>query len=124
MPLVAQKTSEIVPVQIHSEYRAIIRLQKSDHEMLHLRENGEPWTYEGFKTAWQREMNRAGVRPIPPRAPRILMQNRKNAVNALLEVGLLRSSRCCDRQHEPVHGASLLEKSQPVPACARSDGAV
>jgi hypothetical protein len=26
--------------------------------ILHLREDGEPWTYDGFKTAWQREMNR------------------------------------------------------------------
>lgn len=86
MPLVAQKTSEIVPVQIHSEYRAIIRLQKSDHEMLHLRENGEPWTYEGFKTAWQREMNRPEFARF--RRERLVFHGtRKNAVNALLEVG-------------------------------------
>ena len=86
MPLVAQKTSEIVPVQIHSEYRAIIRLQKSDHEMLHLREDGEPWTYEGFKTAWQREMNRPEFARF--RCERLVFHGtRKNAVNALLEVG-------------------------------------
>jgi hypothetical protein len=86
MPLVAQKTSEIVPVQIHSEYRAIIRAQKLDHKMLHLREDGEPWTYEGFKTAWQREMNRPEFARF--RTERLVFHGtRKNAVNALLEVG-------------------------------------
>jgi hypothetical protein len=86
MPLIAQKTGEIVPVQIHSEYRAIIRAQKSDHEMLHLREDGEPWTYEGFKTAWQREMNLPKFARF--REERVVYHGtRKNAVNNLLEVG-------------------------------------
>ena len=86
MPLVAQKTNELVPVQIHSEYRAIIRAQKSEHEMLHLREDGEPWTYEGFKTAWQREMNKPAFDRF--RAERVVFHGtRKNAVNNLLEVG-------------------------------------
>jgi hypothetical protein len=86
MPLVAQKTGEIVPVQIHSEYRAIIRATKQDHEMLHLREDGEPWTYEGFKTAWQREMNLEKFARF--REERVVFHGtRKNAVNNLLEVG-------------------------------------
>jgi hypothetical protein len=86
MPLVAQKTNELVPVQIHSEYRAIIRAQKLEHEMLHLREDGEPWTYEGFKTAWQREMNKPAF--VRFRAERVVFHGtRKNAVNNLLEVG-------------------------------------
>ena len=86
MPLIAQKTGEIVPVQIHSEYRAIIRVQKSDHEMLHLREDGVPWTYEGFKTAWQREMNLPKFARF--REERVVYHGtRKNAVNNLLEVG-------------------------------------
>ncbi len=86
MPLVAQKTSELVPVQIHSEYRAIIRAQKSEHEMLHLREDGQPWTYEGFKTAWQREMNKPAFARF--RTERVVFHGtRKNAVNNLLEVG-------------------------------------
>jgi hypothetical protein len=84
--LVAQKTNELVPVQIHSEYRAIIRAQKSEHEMLHLREDGEPWTYAGFKTAWQRELNKPAFARF--RAERIVFHGtRKNAVNNLLEVG-------------------------------------
>jgi hypothetical protein len=86
MPLVAQKTGELVPVQIHSEYRGIIRAQKSEHEMLHLREDGQPWTYEGFKTAWQREMNRPEFAEF--RKNRwVFHGTRKNAVNNLLEVG-------------------------------------
>ncbi len=86
MPLVAQKTGELVPVQIHSEYRAIIRAQKLDHEKLHLREDGEPWTYEGFKTAWQREMNRPEFAEFRQKRW-VFHGTRKNAVNALLEVG-------------------------------------
>jgi hypothetical protein len=86
MPLVAQKTGELVPVQIHSEYRAMIRAQKLDHEMLHLREDGQPWTYEGFKTAWQREMNKPAF--VRFRDERVVFHGtRKNAVNNLLEVG-------------------------------------
>jgi len=86
MPLVAQKTGELVPVQIHSEYRGIIRAQKSEHEMLHLREDGKPWTYEGLKTAWQREMNRPEFTEF--RKNRwVFHGTRKNAVNNLLEVG-------------------------------------
>lgn len=86
MPLIAQKTGEIVPVQIHSEYRQIIRSLKSEHDMLHLREDGEPWTYEGFKTAWQRELNRKVFARF--REERVVFHGtRKNAVNNLLEVG-------------------------------------
>jgi hypothetical protein len=86
MPIIAQKTNAIVPVQIHSEYRAIIKATGHDHEMLHLREDGEPWTYEGFKTAWQREMNRDEFKRF--REERIVFHGlRKNAVNNLLEVG-------------------------------------
>jgi hypothetical protein len=57
-----------------------------EHEMLHLREDGEPWTYEGFKTAGQREMNREVFKRF--RAEQIVFHGtRKNAVNNLLEVG-------------------------------------
>ena len=86
MPIIAQKTNAVVPVQIHSEYRAIIKATGQEHEMLHLREDGEPWTYEGFKTAWQREMNREVFKRF--REERIVFHGtRKNAVNNLLEVG-------------------------------------
>jgi hypothetical protein len=75
-----------VPVQIHSEYRTIIKATGQEHEMLHLRGDGEPWTYEGFKTAWQREMNREIFARF--REERIVFHGtRKNAVNNLLEVG-------------------------------------
>ena len=69
-----------------SIFLAIIRAQNSDHEILHLREDGQPWTYEGFKTAWQREMNRPEFARF--RAERVVFHGtRKNAVNNLLEVG-------------------------------------
>lgn len=100
MPIVAQKTGELVPVQIHSEYRLIIRAEKSEHEMLHLRADGEPWTYEGLKTAWQRQMDfpatlyssardRAAAKAMLRfRENRLVFHGlRKNAVNMLLEVG-------------------------------------
>jgi hypothetical protein len=112
MPRVAQKTGEIVPVQIHSEYRAIIRATKQDHEMLHLREDGEPWTYEGFKTAWQREMNLEKFARF--REERIVFHGtRKNAVNNLLEVG------CSE---ERVRGSPIVETKSRTgwffPACS------
>ena len=80
-----QKTGELVPVQIHSEYRAIIQAQKSD-KMLHTRKDGEPWAYYGFKTAWQHEMNRPGF-DIFRKNRWVFHGTRKNAVNSLLEVG-------------------------------------
>jgi len=44
------------------------------------------WTYEGFKTAWQREMNLEKLARF--REERIVFHGtRKNAVNNLLEVG-------------------------------------
>lgn len=104
MPLVAQKTSELIPVQIHSEYRALIAAAKPDkdhnQDMLHLREDGQPWTYEGIKTAWQRQMDapaglysdqrqrEASKAMMRFRQHRLVFHGlRKNAVNMLLEVG-------------------------------------
>lgn len=86
MPIVAQKTKIKVPVQIHSEYRGIIAASKADHVKLHLREDGQPWAYEGFKTAWQREMARPEFKLFVEKryVPHGL---RKNAVCMLLEVG-------------------------------------
>jgi hypothetical protein len=86
MPIIAQKTKDLVPVQIHSEYRAIIAAAKSDHVQLHVRTDGEPWTYEGFKTAWQRQIDDDAFERF--REHRLVFHGlRKNAVNMLLEVG-------------------------------------
>lgn len=95
MPIIAQKTDEIVPIQIHSEYRSIIRALPAlplnedgtvKTDRLHLREDGVPWTYEGFNTAWQREMDRKVFKPF--RENRLVPHGvRKNAVNNLLEIG-------------------------------------
>jgi hypothetical protein len=90
MPLIAQKIKQRVPVQIHSEYRQIIDAAPVDKDnpqlALHLMSNGKPWTYEGIKTAWQREMDRPELKFF--REKRIVFHGlRKNAVNTLLEVG-------------------------------------
>ena len=97
IPIVAQKTGLLVPVQMHSEYRRIIRATtpKSDDAVveltpkdqpLHLRTDGEPWSYEGFKTAWDREMAREPFKAF--RTNRWVFHSlRKNAVNMLLEAG-------------------------------------
>lgn len=100
MPIVAQKTSARIPVQIHSEYRSVIDKAPNGEDtedgkppqvLLHLRADGQPWTYEGFKTAWGREM----VKEVGGKKPLQIMQEkrwtfhglRKNAVCMLLEVG-------------------------------------
>jgi hypothetical protein len=90
MPIVAQKTSDKVPVQIHSEYRKIIDAAPLDQDnpqlALHLRADGQPWTYEGMKTAWGRELDRPELKFF--RDKRLVFHGlRKNAVNMLLEVG-------------------------------------
>ncbi|GGC90836.1 integrase [Chelatococcus reniformis] len=54
--LIARKTGAKVWVPIHGDYRQLITAAKADHVNLHLREDGEAWTYEGFSTIWQREM--------------------------------------------------------------------
>lgn len=111
MPLVAQKTDQLVPVQIHSEYRGLINAaapKDSGHvvelretpQLLHLRADGQPWTYEGFKTAWGREVDRAVLKPF--REHRWVPHGlRKNAVNMLLEVG------CSEAQVSAIVGMSL-----------------
>lgn len=100
MPIIAQKTSDRIPIQIHSEYRKIIDAAptgenrengKPPQLLLHLRADGEPWSYEGFKTAWGREMEKE----VNGKKPLAIMQEkrwtfhglRKNAVCKLLEVG-------------------------------------
>lgn len=63
--LIARKTKANVWVPMHSEYRQVIDatrlvgpdgLPQIEHSRLHLTEEGEPWSYEGFATAWQRDM--------------------------------------------------------------------
>jgi hypothetical protein len=95
MPLVAQKTSARIPVQIHSEYRKLIDTApngenkekgKPPQVLLHLRADGKPWTYEGFKTAWGREMEKPNLAVMQEK--RWTFHGlRKNAVCMLLEVG-------------------------------------
>jgi hypothetical protein len=87
-------------VPIPSEYRRIIAAAQAEHPSLHLREDGQPWTYAGFNTAWQREMTFVAVADAPPEAHGkadamkrlrdaglVFHGLRKNAVNMLLEVG-------------------------------------
>jgi hypothetical protein len=112
MPIVQQKTDVKAHVQIHSEYRQIIEAARLENdgkvvafhrepiELLHLREDGVPWTQAGFETAWQRQMTlKAGEEATAEdrehsaamkrlREQRIVFHGlRKNAVIMLLEVG-------------------------------------
>jgi hypothetical protein len=103
MPVVAQKTSNRVPVQIHSEYRAIIDAAPVDSDSpnlaLHLRADGAPWSYEGFKTAWGRELDKPEMTLF--REKRWVFHGlRKNAVCMLLEVG------CSEEQVAAIVGMS------------------
>jgi len=111
MPLVAEKTKRtrgLIPVQIHSEYRKLIDAVPVDPDkpsvMLHLRADGEPWTYEGWKTAWQREIEKEvdGKKPLKIFADTrwVFHGLRKNAVNMLLEVG------CTEDQVSAIVGMS------------------
>jgi hypothetical protein len=103
MPLVAQKTSDRVPVQIHSEYRSIIDAAPVDKDnpnvSLHLRADGVPWSYEGFKTAWGRELDKPEMALFRQRRW-VFHGLRKNAVNMLLEVG------CSEEQVAAIVGMS------------------
>jgi hypothetical protein len=109
MPLVAQKTNALIPVQIHSEYRLIIAAAckpddnvvplHSDPVMLHLREDGVPWTLGAFKTAWQRQMDQEDFKSFRER--RLVYHGlRKNSVCLLLEVG------CTEAQVSAIVGMS------------------
>lgn len=97
--LISRKTGAEVFVPIHPEYRALIDAEASDHPALHLREDGEPWTLAGFRTAWQREFTFKAEPDDGPEAReeaamrRLREANvvshglRKNTVCVLLEVG-------------------------------------
>jgi hypothetical protein len=103
MPVVAQKTSDRVPVQIHSEYRSIIDAAPVDSDSpnvaLHLRADGAAWSYEGFKTAWGRKLDEPEMALF--REKRWVFHGlRKNAVNMLLEVG------CSEEQVAAIVGMS------------------
>lgn len=91
MPLVARKTGKLVPVQIHSGYRRAIDLAHPQIEdvvvllhappgALHRREDGEAWSYEGFSTAWQRDMT-WGVDPDRPNRTLVRQAERERAAN-------------------------------------------
>jgi hypothetical protein len=103
MPLVAQKTSDRVPVQIHSEYRALIDAAPVDGDnpnvAPHLRADGFAWSYEGFKTAWGRELDKPEMALFRERRW-VFHGLRKNAVNMLLEVG------CSEEQVAAIVGMS------------------
>jgi len=103
MPIIAQKTSDKVPIQIHSEYRKLIDAAPVDKDNpnvnLHLRADGAAWTYEGFKTAWGRELDKKSMAFF--REKRLVFHGlRKNAVNMLLEVG------CTEEQVAAIVGMS------------------
>lgn len=115
--LIARKTKANVWVPMHSEYKQVIDATRPpeeidgvpqiEHSRLHLTETGEPWSYEGFATAWQRNMTftveeekaeASGVDMAWLREKAAAMKRlrdeglvfhglRKNAVNMLLEVG-------------------------------------
>lgn len=99
--LIARKTGKSVYVPIHSEYREILSRTHVEHPALHLREDGEPWTLAGYRTAWQREIScrtsKGGVAAVSPEkaagmarlkeAGFVFHGLRKNAVNMLLEAG-------------------------------------
>jgi hypothetical protein len=103
MPVVAQKTSARVPVQIHSEYRSLIDAAPVDSDSpnvaLHLRADGVAWSYEGFKTAWGRELDKPEMAMFRERRW-VFHGLRKNAVNMLLEVG------CSEEQVSAIVGMS------------------
>jgi hypothetical protein len=103
MPLVAKKTDNRVPVQIHSEYRTLIDAAPVDKDnpqiALHLMADGAPWSYEGFETAWGRELDKPAMAFF--RDKRLVFHGlRKNAVNMLLEVG------CTEEQVAAIVGMS------------------
>jgi hypothetical protein len=122
MPIFAQKTGEYVPIQIHSEYRALIdatlpsgdvKILHEDELALHLREDGHPWTLAGARTAWQREMTFEAPDGAEPavvekaaamkrlREARVVFHGlRKNAVIMLLEAG------CTEKEVEKIVGMS------------------
>ncbi|WP_246693789.1 integrase [Methylobacterium sp. WL18] len=99
--LKTQKTGADTFIPIHSEYREVLAATHVEHPRLHLREDGEPWTVAGYRTAWQREMtstNAKGRPTLASPAKQAAMQRirdaglvfhglRKNAVNMLLEAG-------------------------------------
>ncbi|MGJ4970010.1 hypothetical protein ACQR1N_08630 [Bradyrhizobium sp. HKCCYLRH1073] len=91
--------------------------------MLHLREDGEPWTYEGFKTAWQREMNRPEFVRFWKKHL-VFRGTRKNAVNNLIEAGCSEARVAAIVNMSPAHGPSLRQEGFAVPAWTRGYGAV
>lgn len=86
----AQKIKSWIPTQIHSEYRQLIDAVPVDADKpqlkLHLMASGQPWTYEGWKTAWQREIEKPALKVFTEKRW-VFHGLRKNAVCNLLEVG-------------------------------------
>lgn len=99
--MVARKTGAAVFVPIHSEYREILTRTHIEHEALHLREDGAPWTLAAYRTAWQRDLTSVNAKGQPTQASSakkaamarlrdagfVFHGLRKNAVNMLLEAG-------------------------------------
>lgn len=111
--LVARKTKANVWVPIHQGYRKVladtriigignvVQIRQAASP-LHLREDGEPWSYHGFTTAWQRDLTCTASHMERPSGDDVQKADamkrirdaglvfhgfRKNAVNLLLEAG-------------------------------------
>jgi len=86
----AQKIKSWIPTQIHSEYRHLIDAVPVDPDKpqlkLHLMASGQPWSYEGWKTAWQRELEKPALKAFKEKRW-VFHGLRKNAVCNLLEAG-------------------------------------
>jgi hypothetical protein len=86
-----------------------IPAQKRDHEMLHLREDGRPLDLRRIQDGVAAPNEPAEFPPF--RTERLGFHGaRKNAVNALLEVGCSEAASCSDRQYESGDGAPYSSK--------------
>ena len=80
------KTGKLQYVPMHADLRAIIAEMPRNSVYLLTNSNGQPWSVDGFKTAWQREMDRRIFAPLRRRR-RTFHGLRKSSVVFLLEAG-------------------------------------
>lgn len=85
--VIQEKTGEKVPVPIHDDLHPIILEAKKDRKGVFIvtKENGQPYSKEGWRTVWGRERAKTGLNHVK------FHGLRKNASIALVEAG-------CDEQ--------------------------
>jgi integrase len=99
MSVAQEKTGKKLWIPVHRDLRAILAVVPRRATTILTNTRGRPWTADGFRTSWDKELNREVMVPIRE-AGLVFHGLRKSAVVFLLEAG------CTDAEVSAITGQS------------------